>query len=92
MAMATLEQLRMRRRELEAKLSAGDLSVESTLEQIDRVISTRTLKVHHSRQRLEATRQAVAAGLDKDEARRAKAQVTAKKLAEIRAKRNLNRF
>ena len=90
--MATLDQLRIRRLELEAKLCAGDLSVEPALEQIDRAISSRTLKVHHSRQRLEATKQAVTAGVDKDEARRANAQVTAKKLAEIRAKRNLNRF
>ena len=90
--MATLYQLRIRRRELEAKLCAGDLSVEPALEQIDRAISSRTLKVHHSRQRLEATKQAVAAGVDKDAARRSKVTATARKLVEIRAKRNLNRF
>ncbi len=90
--MATLEQLRTRRRELEARLCAGDLSVQPALEQIDRAISSRTLKVNHSRQRLEATRQAVEAGMDKDEARRSKVQATVKKLAEIRARRNRNRF
>lgn len=90
--MATLLQLQTRRRELEDKLHAGDLSVEKALEHVDRAISARTLKVQHSRQRLEATKQAVAAGMDKDEARRIKTRAMTKKLAEIRAKQKLNRF
>ena len=90
--MATLVQLQMRKRELEAKLYAGDLSVERALEHVDRAIASRTLKVQHSRQRLEATKQAVAAGMDKDEARRVKTRATVKKLEELRAKRDLNRF
>lgn len=91
-AMATLEQLQAKRRELEEKLNAGDLSVETALEHTDRAISSRTLKVQHSRQRLEATKQAVAAGVDKDKARRVDSRTTAKKLAELRARRPLNQF
>ncbi len=90
--MATLQQLQLRKRELEEKLHAGDLSVEPALELMDRAISARTLKVKHSRQRLDATKQAVAAGMDKDEARRIDTRAMAKKLAAIRAKAQLNRF
>ena len=90
--MATLQELQLRRRALEDKLHAGDLTVEPALELIDRAISGRTLKVMHSRQRLDAAKQAVAAGMDKDEARRLNSRVVAKKLAEIRARQKLNRF
>jgi hypothetical protein len=90
--MATLQELQIRKRELEAKLHAGDLSVETTLNRIDRAISARTLKVRHSRQRLDAAKEAVAAGMDKDEARRINNKATAKKLAEIRNRPKLNRF
>lgn len=90
--MATLRQLQMRKQELEEKLHAGDLTVEATLEQIDRAISSRTLKVQHSQQRLEAVKQAVGAGMDKDKARRINNKAAAKTLAELRAKRLLNRF
>jgi len=90
--MATLQQLQLRKRELEDRLHAGDLSVEPALELLDRAISGRTLKVQHSRQRLEAAKQAVAAGMDKDEARRINTRAMAKKLAEIRARQKLNRF
>jgi len=90
--MTTLRQLQMRKQELEDKLHAGDLSVEDTLAQIDRAISSRTLKVQHSQLRLEAVKQAVAVGMDKDAARRINNKVAAKKLAEDRAKRLLNRF
>jgi len=85
--MATLQQLQMRRRELEDKLNAGDLSVQRALEIVDRAISGRTLRVQHSRQRLEAVKEAVSAGMDKDDARRIKSKVMAKKLAAIRAKK-----
>ena len=92
LTMTTLRQLQMRKQELEDKLHAGDLSVEDTLAQIDRAISSRTLKVQHSQLRLEAVKQAVAAGMDKDAARRINNKAAAKKLAEDRAKRMLNRF
>jgi len=90
--MATLEQLQLRRRELEDKLCAGDLSVEPALEIIDRAISGRTLKVQHSRRRLEATKQAVAAGMNKDEARRINSKAMAKRLATIRTRQKSGRF
>ena len=90
--MATLEQLRERKRELEERLEAGDLSAESALERVDRAITARTLKVQHSRKRLGAAKQAVAAGMDPDEARRRNNKNMAAKLAEARRKRPLNRF
>jgi hypothetical protein len=90
--MATLQELQLRKRELEEKLHAGDLSVEPALERLDRAISSRTLKVQHSRQRLEAAKEAVAAGMDKDLARRVDNKAMAKRLAEMRAKRATNRF
>ena len=90
--MATLEQLQERKRELEQRLEAGDLSAETALEQVDRAIAARTLKVLHSRKRLTAVKQAVAAGMDPDEARRRNNKALAAKLAEARKKRPLNRF
>jgi ATP-dependent protease HslVU (ClpYQ) ATPase subunit len=90
--MPTLRQLQERRKELEEKLQAGDLSVEATLDQIDRAISSRTLKVQNSQTRMEVVKQAVAAGMDKDKARRINVKASVKKLAELRAKRLLNRF
>jgi hypothetical protein len=92
--MATLQQLQMRKQELEEKLQAGDLTVEAALVQIDRAIASRTLKVQHSQQRLEAVKRAVAAGMDKDKARRItnKPTPSAKKFADLRAKKLLNRF
>jgi len=90
--MATLQELQKKKRELEDQLHAGDLSVEAALGRVDRAISARTLKVQHSRQRLDAAKEAVAAGMDKDEARRINTKATAKKLAELQARRKLNRF
>lgn len=90
--MATLEELQTRKQELENKLNAGDLSAEPLLKQVDRAISARTLKVRHSRQRLEAVKQAVASGMDKDEARQMNTKAAAKILAELRAKKSMNRF
>jgi len=90
--MPTLQQLQMRKQELEEKLHAGDMTVEVKLEQIDRAISSRTRKVQNSKLRLEAVKQAVAAGMDKDQARRVNNKAAAQKLAEMRAKRLLNRF
>lgn len=89
--MATLQQLQMRRQELEDKLHAGDLSVQPALDIVDRAISGRILKVQHSRQRLEAVKEAVAAGLNKDEARRLNSKTTAKRLAALRARKKTER-
>jgi len=90
--MATLDQLRERRRELEERLEAGDLSAEAALERVDRAIAARSLKVQHSRKRLDAVKQAVAAGMDPDEARRRDNRAIAAKIAKARKKRPLNRF
>ena len=90
--MPTLQQLQERKQELEEKLRAGDLSVEATLAQIDRAITSRTLKVQNSQTRMEIVKRAVAAGMDKDKARRINVKASVKKLAELRAKRLLNRF
>ena len=90
--MATLEQLQTRKRELEEQLFAGDLSVEPALLHVDRAIASRTLKVQHSRQRLDAAKHAVAAVMNKYEARRINAKATVKKLEEIRARKLLNKF
>ncbi len=90
--MATLEQLQEKKRELEEKLCAGDLSVEPALDRIDRAISARRLKIQHSRERLVAVKKAVAAGMDKDEARRPRRRADAKKLEEKLAKRPINKF
>ena len=90
--MATLEKLREQKQALEEKLYAGDLSVEPALERIDRAIAARTLKVQHSRRRVAAAKQAVAAGMSEDEARRLRSEGEVKKLAEARLRRPLNRF
>ena len=90
--MATLEKLQEQKRELEEKLNAGDLSVEAALERVDRAIAARTLKIQHSQKRLAAVKQAVAAGMDPGEARRARNKTTAAKLAEARKNRPLNKF
>ncbi|MEZ5566266.1 MAG: hypothetical protein R3F24_12525 [Gammaproteobacteria bacterium] len=90
--MATLRQLQTRREELQAKLDAGDPSVESALQLVDRAISSRTLTVQHSRQRLEAVKEAVARGADKDDTRRLDSRATAKKIAELRKRKDINRF
>lgn len=100
--MASLKQLQRRREALQAKLDAGDPSAEAALQLVDRAISCRTLTVQHSRQRLEAVKQAVAAGADQDESRRPDSRTAARKIAELRRqeagqrkgikRKDLNRF
>lgn len=95
--MATLKQLHRRREELQAKLDAGDPSVESALQLVDRAISCRTLTVQHSRERLEAVKQAVASGADKDKSRRLDSRAAARKIADLRLhkdnkRKDINRF
>jgi len=86
--MATLESLQEKKRELEAKLEAGDVSAEAALEKVDRAIEARKLTIQHRRKRLDATKRAVDAGMPPEEARRAK--TGEKKRA--KTKGPLNRF
>ena len=93
--MSTLTQLQERREELQEKLEAGDLTAEAKLEQVDRAIAARTLKVKSSQERLQAVKRAVASGVDKDRARRINnraAKDPAKKLQDALARKILNRF
>ena len=88
--MATLADLEEQRSELEAKLEDGDLSVEPALVRIDRAIASRKLKIGHSRKRLDAARNAVAAGMPAAEARSTRRKAGAKTKSATR--RPLNRF
>ena len=95
--MPTVEQLKLRRDELQEKLDAGDLSVQTVLGQLDRAIASRALKVQKSKTRLAAVKAAVASGMDTDAARRINTKARSKEalskaLYEARAKRLLNRF
>ena len=87
---ATLAELEEQKRALEDRLEAGDLSVEAGLARIDRAISARRQTIQHSRKRLGAARDAVAAGMSADEARnpQKRGSSTAKK----KIQRSLNRF
>ena len=88
--MATLADLEEQRGELEVKLQDGDLSVEPALARIDRAITSRKQKIAHSRKRLDAARNAVAAGMSAEEARSTRPKAKAKKKAATRGP--LNRF
>jgi len=68
--LATLADLEEKKRELEAQLADGDLSVEPALDRLDRAISARTQKIQYSRKRLSVARNAVDAGMDPGEARK----------------------
>jgi len=68
--LATLSDLEAKKRELEARLADGDLSVEPALDRLDRAIVARTQKIQYSRKRLSAARDAVDAGMDPTEARK----------------------
>ena len=88
--MATLAELEQQKRELETRLEAGDLAAEVELARVDRAISARRQKIRHSRKRLVAARDAVAAGMAPDEARKPQ-----KRSSSVRGKtsrRPLNRF
>jgi len=88
--MATLSELEEQKRALEARLEAGDLSAEAGLARLDRAIEARRLKIRHSRQRIAAAQDAVAAGMSADEARKPGKRVAAKNARQ--APRSLNRF
>ncbi len=90
--MATLESLLERKRELETKLDAGDLSAEASLAQLDRAIEARTQKIQHSKKRVDVARDAVDAGMTREEARRPRTKADRKKVAKLRARRPINRF
>jgi tRNA U34 5-methylaminomethyl-2-thiouridine-forming methyltransferase MnmC len=90
--MATLEQLREKKRELEEKLYAGDLSVEPALEHVDNAIASRTRTIQHSQKRLAAVKEAVNRGVSVEEAKAGKPKSAARKKAEARAKKPVNRF
>jgi len=68
--MATLAELEERKRELEARLAAGDLNAEAALTRLDGAISARVRQIQHSRKRLAAAHDAVKAGMAPDEARK----------------------
>lgn len=69
-SMATLAELEERKRELEARLAAGDLTAEAALARLDGAISARSRQIQHSRKRLAVARDAVQAGMAPDEARK----------------------
>ncbi|MFW2403210.1 MAG: hypothetical protein ACN4GT_00505, partial [Gammaproteobacteria bacterium] len=68
--MATLADLEEQKRELEARLDAGDLTAQAALARVDRAIAARRLKIQHSRKRVAAAQSAVAAGMPADDARK----------------------
>ncbi len=72
--MATLESLLEKKADLEDRLCNGDTSVEASLDRVDAAIMARKKKIAHSQQRLVAVKQAVAAGVPKDEARAIKSK------------------
>jgi hypothetical protein len=89
---ATLESLLEKKRELEAKLDAGDTSAEATLARLDRAIEARMQEIQHSKKRLNVARDAVNAGMTPEEARRPRTKADKKKAAKSRARRPINRF
>jgi hypothetical protein len=89
---ATLAKLEEKKRQLEEKLLAGDLSVEPVLAQVDRAIAARTRQIQHSRKRVDAVKNAVQAGVPLEDTRKSKSATDAERIAKARAKRSLNRF
>lgn len=87
--MATLADLEVKKRELEARLAGGDPSVESALDQVDRAIAARTQQIQYSRKRLSAVHNAVDAGMDPAQARK-KQSASAKRKKPVRGP--INRF
>lgn len=88
--MATLAELERQKRELEDRLGAGELSAEAELARVDRAIAARRQKIQHSRKRVVAARDAVAAGMAPDEARKPKQRSSS--ALRKKARRPLNRF
>jgi len=86
---ATLADLEEKKRELEARLADGDMSVEPALDRLDRAIAARTQQIQYSRKRLSAAHDAVDAGMDPAEARK-KQSGPAKRKKPVRGP--INRF
>jgi hypothetical protein len=72
--MATLESLLEKKADLEDRLCNGDTSVEAALDRVDAAIMARKKKIAHSQQRVAAVKQAVAAGVPKEQARAVKSK------------------
>ena len=70
--MATLESLLEKKADLEERLCNGDTSAEAALDRVDAAIMARKKKIAHSQQRVAAVKQAVAAGVPKEQARAVK--------------------
>jgi hypothetical protein len=69
---ATLESLLEQKRDLEDRLANGDARAEAALDRIDRAIMERKKTIAHSQQRVAAVKQAVAAGVPQEQARKGK--------------------
>jgi hypothetical protein len=90
--MATLQQLEEQRDELEARLEAGDPAAESALARLDSAIRARLLKIQHSQKRLQAVKVAVGKGVSVAQAKAAKPKSIARKKADAKANKPVNRF
>ena len=90
--MATLQKLQEQKRELEARLDAGDISVEPALQRVDNAIASRTRTIQHSQKRLAAVKDAVNKGVPPEEAKAARPKSAARKKADALARKALNRF
>ncbi|MFQ5634785.1 MAG: hypothetical protein ACE5G3_05600 [Gammaproteobacteria bacterium] len=66
--MTTLAELEEQKRELEARLEAGDPAAEAALARLDRAICARRQKIGHRRKRLAVAHDAVAAGMSVEDA------------------------
>ena len=90
--MATLKQLEEQRDELESRLEAGDAAAEGALTRLDAAIRARLLKIQHSQKRLQAVKTAVSKGVSVEQAKAAKPKSAARKKAEAKASKPVNRF
>jgi hypothetical protein len=90
--MATLDSLREKKHDLEARLDAGDLSVESDLSRIDAAIAARTRQIQHSQKRLHVVKQAVERGVSPQHAKQIKSKSVAAKRRDAKGNSPLNKF
>ena len=90
--MATLKQLEEQREELEERLEGGDIGAESALARLDAAIRARLLKIQHSQKRLQAVKAAVSKGVSLEQAKAGKPKSVARKKAEAKANKPVNRF
>ncbi len=90
--MATLDSLREKKHDLEARLDTGDLSVESELSRIDAAIAARTRQIQHSQKRLHVVKQAVERGVSPQQAKKIKPKSAAAKRRDAKSNGPLNKF